>query len=365
MFFILIVDDDENLLASLRRSLKAVPEFQVATATGGEEALGLLAARHFDLALLDVMMPGLGGYDLCRRIREDPSQRFLKIVFLSGNTTTASRLEGYRAGADDYLGKPIDNAELLAKIRAYSRLKRVEELDDVKGRLLSLFAHETRTPLSVVINAAEALAGDDRIPGDAKELLLDIRDSGLRLSAFANKTLRLCQLRCGVSPRCTRELAAARLGALAAGQAALAAAGDARILVEADPSLECRADWALLDEALRHLLDNALRHTPRGGCVRLQAAASDGQVQFRVVDQGPGIPRERRARIFEAFSAGDIMHHQHGHGLGLAIVRAVADLHLGSVALSEAPGGGAVFTLSLPAGAAEPAMTVAGARTSG
>jgi signal transduction histidine kinase len=349
MLRVLIVDDDEHVVAGFRRLLQAVPGYHVTTATGAEAALSQLAEQAFDLVLLDVNMPGVGGHELCRRIRATPAHRFLKIVFVSGCATTADRLAGYIAGADDFLCKPIDPDELLAKLRVYSRLKRVEELDDIKGRLLDLFAHETRTPLTVVLGAADALLADDSLPIAARELLTAVRDSGLRLSGLANKTIRLCQLRDGFTLHPTCEPVAARLRIVADRYAARAAAEGQVLSVEADQSLRLQGDWGLIDEAIGYMVDNALRHALSGGAVRLSAAADQTGVRLQVADRGPGIAPDWRLRVFEPFSVRDIMHHQSGHGLSLAIVRAVAELHGGSVAVSDAPGRGALFTLQLPA----------------
>ena len=114
---ILLVDDNPTNLAILEEMLG--DEYRRGTATSGEEALEIAPDFQPDLILLDVMMPGINGYETCRRIRANPALRNVKIVMVSAKALVSERLEGYDAGADDYLTKPFDEKELLAKVRVY------------------------------------------------------------------------------------------------------------------------------------------------------------------------------------------------------------------------------------------------------
>ena len=114
---ILLVDDNPTNLAILEEMLG--DEYRWGTATSGEEALEIAPDFQPDLILLDVMMPGINGYETCRRIRANPALRNVKIVMVSAKALVSERLEGYDAGADDYLTKPFDEKELLAKVRVY------------------------------------------------------------------------------------------------------------------------------------------------------------------------------------------------------------------------------------------------------
>ena len=114
---ILLVDDNPTNLAILEEMLD--DEYRWEAATSGEEALEIAPDFQPDLILLDVMMPGINGYETCRRIRANPALRNVKIVMVSAKALVSERLEGYDAGADDYLTKPFDEKELLAKVRVY------------------------------------------------------------------------------------------------------------------------------------------------------------------------------------------------------------------------------------------------------
>ncbi|OQY54535.1 MAG: hypothetical protein B6245_21135 [Desulfobacteraceae bacterium 4572_88] len=122
---ILIVDDAPSVLSFLSDIL--MPHYTVETASSGEDALEVLLKFRPDMVLLDVIMTGLDGYEICRKIRADGSFGFIKIIMISVGTTLKERLRGYEAGADDYIGKPFDDEELLAKVRVFMRLKSVED----------------------------------------------------------------------------------------------------------------------------------------------------------------------------------------------------------------------------------------------
>lgn len=345
---LLLVDDDEALLASMRRQFKREADFVLETAAGGAEALYALDVWRPDLLLLDAQMPGLGGHEVCRLVRAHACHRLLKVILVSGRSDTPDRLAGYAAGADDFVSKPFDLEELLAKVRVFARLKRAEEVDEIKSSLLTLFAHETRTPLTAILGAADMLLADPACAGSAREMLTVIRESGQRLSQFAQKTLRLCQLRGTPRLKPTREGVAIRLAGLAQRDGDLAAGREVRLAVDADPRLQLETDWALLDEALGHVLHNALRASPAGGQVTLQAEAAGTRVVIRVTDQGPGVPCCWRARLFDEFAVQDILHHQSGQGLSLAIARVAIESLGGVIMAGDGPGGGAVITVDLP-----------------
>ncbi|MGD8500657.1 MAG: response regulator, partial [Phycisphaerales bacterium] len=134
---ILAVDDDAVDIAIVERLLSK-DEYDLRTASTGEQALEIAADFQPDIILLDVMMSGISGYEVCRQVRADSKLRYAKIIMVSNLAMVSERLQGYEVGADDYISKPFDEAELLAKIRVYSRLKSVEEVDRFKTEVLTL-----------------------------------------------------------------------------------------------------------------------------------------------------------------------------------------------------------------------------------
>jgi len=132
---VLVVDDTPHNV-KLLADLLAVKGYQVATAVNGEEALSKVASDPPDLILLDVMMPGLSGYDVCRRLRADPGTALLPIVLVTSLDPQSERVKGIEAGADDFLGKPINQAELFARVRSLLRIKALQ--DEVRSQAAAL-----------------------------------------------------------------------------------------------------------------------------------------------------------------------------------------------------------------------------------
>lgn len=153
---ILAVDDDPIILEMYRTILE--DDYRLHLALSSDEALTLLRAHpRTDLILLDIIMPGLDGYEICKRIRENPLFRGIKIIFVSSKMLIADRLRAYDIGADDYLTKPFEAGELIAKIKVFMRLKKSEEINKIKTNFINLLYHETRTPLTSIFGYASLL----------------------------------------------------------------------------------------------------------------------------------------------------------------------------------------------------------------
>jgi two-component system sensor histidine kinase/response regulator len=344
---ILLVDDDPSLIASLNRLLRRA-KFEVFTADKGERALELLPTVRPDVLLLDIMMPGLDGYEVCQRIRADRRYRFLKILLLSGKSSTRERLDGYAVGADDYLAKPFDNEELLAKLRVYSRLKRTEEIDAIGSNLFTLFSHETRTPLSTILGTLDILDGDSNIAVYQKDLLAIIRRGGERLLQMVHKTSLLCQLKRRMQLLCSREPLSPHVESVLNKLIPVARSKGLTFESELTADLELNADWSLVEEVLTYVLENALEYSPPSGRILITTRIQDGRCLLQIADQGKGIPPQRLDKIFDEFAVDDLAHHQQGLGLSLAIARHAMELHGGAIQAGAAPDGGALFTLEFP-----------------
>ncbi|MEZ4647407.1 MAG: response regulator [Candidatus Eisenbacteria bacterium] len=159
---ILAVDDDpmnREIIAEILGD-----EFDVCFACNGREALDRAAESKPDLVVLDIMMPELDGYETCERLKaRDP---FIKVLLVSAKALPSERLRGYQVGADDYVTKPFDPYEFLAKIRVFLRLSFAEEVGQMKSTLITLLAHETRTPLAHILSSAQLLEDDRTFDSD-------------------------------------------------------------------------------------------------------------------------------------------------------------------------------------------------------
>jgi signal transduction histidine kinase len=307
--------------------------------------------HHPDLVLLDVMMPGIDGYETCRQFRLDPVLRMAKIILVSAKAMVEERLRGYEAGADDYITKPYEPAELEAKVKVFLRLKHVEELDKMKSDLMVLITHETRTPLASMFGALELIHREaDESANNLRELCNLAVGSMGRLRELLEKSQLLCEFRSENVEISPHSFAVADVLTQIVGRTRdRANRGDLEIRIEAPPDLRVHADPEYLPMVLEYMLDYAVRLSPVGEPVDLIAGESGGDTVFQVVYRGPGIPADRLATLFEPLNAVDVDHHSRGTGLGLALAREVARRHGGDVAAISVPDKETRFSLRVPA----------------
>jgi two-component system, sensor histidine kinase and response regulator len=349
---ILVVDDHWRNVAILIKLFGR--DHRVATATNGEEALRVAPRFAPDLALLDIMMPGIDGYEVCRRFRAHPSLAHTKIIMVSAKGMVNERLSGYEAGADDYVVKPFDPEELLAKAKVYLRLRSVEEVDRLKTDVLMLFNHETRTPITTILSPLELLLEDPSLNSGQRTLIEMAQESATRVHEMVEKVAFLGRLHADhVEFQMARTALAGPVRDACEAARPLARSLGVDIVEQVDEAVEVEGDGALLARALGALVDNAVRHGACPGSVEVRAEAQEGVALVTVTDHGPGIPPEFMRQVFDGFVVPDIDKHSRGHGLGLATARAIVRRHDGVLAVENAAGGGAVFTVQLPvAGAA-------------
>lgn len=378
---VLVVDDDECSRRLVRAWLEK--DHEVAEAEDGRSALAALDSRTFDVVVLDAMMPGMNGFEVCREVkRRQGDGPFVPVVLLTGLSVQEDRTEALRAGADEFLTKPCDRTELRLRIAALVRARRQEltirrhlaeltHLAELKDDLVSLIVHDLRSPLSGAMSLLRLVR--DAV---AEEELRDDLDAALagaaRASATAEELLEVRLLEEGKvepdrRPECARDLALQAVGALEAA----ARARRVTIRVTAPDPVPFALDGRLVRRALENLLSNAVRYSPDGAEITVGIRRAGETLELEVADHGPGVPVAVRGSLFERFGAVDALRHdaRRGFGLGLYLVRLVADAHGGFVSVHDRPGRGALFRLSLlaaPPGraAASRGVTDAGAPVS-
>jgi signal transduction histidine kinase len=343
---ILVVDDNPTNLAIMEEIL--VGHYELVFAASGEECLELVGQCRPDIVLLDIMMPGIDGYETCRRLREREDLSHTKVVLVSARAMFSERLAGYEAGADDYLTKPFREEELLAKLRIFLRLKNVEEVNKLKTDILSLIQHDLRTPLNGLVGAAGMLASPgigDRERGELAEIITSSAD---RLLHFFDRAVFLSRLTSGEvmaapQPDDLQAIVRHAVDRVRSAQAERKVS----FRVEGGVSSVVAIDRRLLTDALVIVLDNAVDHSPEGAevCVRLIEGPHD--VTVAVSDCGSGIRKSLRSRLFEAFH-GNVRHGGSGTGMNLAIARQILAQHDGNIRLDEGVEQGATFLITLP-----------------
>lgn len=345
---ILIVDDHITNVVGLEELLGE--DYELATAMSGEEALEMAPAFRPDLILLDIMMPGIDGYETCQRLRAMSELRYAKVLMVSAKAMAAERVQGYEAGADDYVTKPFNLDELKAKIRVCLRLKSLEEVDKLKTDMLSLLQHETHTPLNGIIGSAGILRDDlDMAAEERAELLDTVLLSAAQLHTLLDKVMVLGAMKGGTYqwhrvPANLGEMVRSAVCAVAP------SAAESQVQIEQDlsempPTL---LDAGRVEEVIRELLKNAIRFSPAGGQVVASVRHDETHAYVTVSDHGVGITPELLPKVFDEFSSLNVIHHAEGQGLSLAIARQVAIAHNGTIRVESTLGTETTFTMQLP-----------------
>ena len=344
----ILIVDDEPVIRLVMEQLLVVDGYVLQSVASGEEALTVVSSFDPDIILLDIQMSGMDGYSVCAKIRADEKYHFTKIIMVSGCAQVEERLKGYEAGADDYIAKPFDEEELRAKVKVYTRLKRREEIDQVKGDLLTLLTHETRTPINGIMGCADLLLEDETLGADQREFVGMISQSIRQLHEFFENCLLLSKLKAGLELVKSFDSVEVIISAVCR----KITRQDEEICyfqIEIEQDLILYADWQLLKRAFEFVLNNSAKYSPRGETVTVTAMIDDHVGRIIIDDKGPGVDCQRRNKIFDEFSIQDVAHHQSGQGISLAITNRICSCHGGDIKVLDNPcGQGARFVLSIP-----------------
>jgi signal transduction histidine kinase len=347
---ILIAEDDLPLRAAMVDLLRE--HYRVLVAADGISGLRLAAKHHPDLLLSDVGMPGMNGLELTRRFREHAGNRLAPVILLTAYGTMKDRLAGFDAGAVDYVLKPFQPTELLARIESQLRIRdlalRLHESEKLSalGMLSAGLAHELRNPANSVVNAVEPLKAllpaDVLAPGSAVTELLEVLDAGSRRIAQLSRQL-LGYSRPGELQSTDEPVQSMLDSALQLTRPLLT---DVRVDQELAYEGSVRCARALIVQVLTNLIDNAASAAGPNGWIALRTRRAGANLLIEVGDSGPGVPAELRARLFEPFFTTKPV--GKGTGLGLSTSRQIVERHQGTLSLVEGERGGAVFRIEIP-----------------
>lgn len=344
---VLIVDDEPINVKLIEEILQYEDDFQHRSAANGEAALAILDEYNPDIIILDIMMPGMNGYDVCREIKNQGRHKFSKILMVSGKSLVEERLQGYSAGADDYITKPFVDDELLAKLKVFSDLKKTEEIDELKTGILQLFSHETKTPLNGILLGSQLILDTPSLPEKVIEYAKLIKISGERIHDLVRKILLLSSLKNCRSLNFGVQSVRQYLEGVAH-QNKHPLESECTFEIECPEDFNLEVDWKLFHEAFYATVQNAIQFSPKGGTVKISAIYNDKNIFLRVKDEGPGIESALIERIFDEFYSQNIENHSNGTALSLAIGQKILNLHNGNLVAESVPGEGATFVFTLP-----------------
>ncbi|WP_095079060.1 hybrid sensor histidine kinase/response regulator [Pseudomonas sp. Irchel s3h17] len=384
---VLIVDDlPQNLLAL--KALIAGEQHTVYPAQSADEALSLLLQHEFALAIVDVQMPGMNGFELAELMRGTEKTRDIPIVFVSAaGRETNYAFKGYESGAVDFLHKPLDTCAVKSKVKVFVDLYRqrkamklqlealeqsrreqetlLEQLQATQGELeravrmrddfMSIVAHEVRTPLNGLILETQLrkmhLARDNAAAFtlDKMHAMVDRDERQINsLIHLIEDMLDVSRIRTGkLSIRPSRFDLAQLVGRVVHSFAPQIEAAEASVTLVAGPPVEGRWDEFRIEQVVSNLLTNALRYGGKAP-ISVHVYLRDGQARVEVRDGGMGISEDNQARIFQQFERVSARNGVAGLGLGLFICEQIVTAHGGTIRVESKIDQGALFRVCLP-----------------
>ncbi|MGO8677973.1 MAG: response regulator [Limisphaerales bacterium] len=353
---LLVVDDQESNIQVVGAALGKLG-FEILPATGGLQAFQRLAVGRPDLILLDLLMPEMDGFEVCRRIRENLDWAEIPIIFLSSADDKGLIVRALESGGVDYITKPFNHAELVTRVRTHLALKRacdeLKQLAEDRDELLGILTHDLKNHLGGIDMSAQLLCGRTEAMADSKLRLMaeNISQSSSQVLAFVKEFLANASADHGLDLK-SEPVNLSGAAARAVQQHQEAAKRKQLVLKVVLPpnGVLVQADGAALNQVLDNLLSNAIKFSPPCKQIRLTVCPPGARyVECQVQDEGPGFSENDKTRMFRRY--GRLSARPTGGepstGLGLSIVKKLVLAMQGELACESTPGNGATFSFRL------------------
>ncbi|MBD2426673.1 hybrid sensor histidine kinase/response regulator [Phormidium sp. FACHB-1136] len=359
---ILVVDDTPDNLTFISGLLR--DHYRVKVATSGEKAIAIAQAQpHPDLILLDIVMPGLNGYEVCEQLKANPQTKPIPVIFLTVKSDIEDERRGLEIGAVDYITKPVSPPILMARVKTQLNLKAsydsLQELLRSREDMVNMIVHDLRNPITNILLLSEIfLENIDSPPQKLRKNLDIIWRSGQKLKTLVDDLLLKAKLESGHFSL-DRQL-------VDLGELCRTALSDVQDIAEqrkltlhldlpGDNAFPVYVDPLLIRRAIENLLSNAIKYSPSHSTVNLRLAyAPNEQTRIQVVDEGPGISAELRQHIFDKYEIGTLMRGVSQIGLGLAFCKLAVEAHGGQINVEDNQPKGSIFTITLDSTTLEP-----------
>ncbi len=358
---ILVVDDVPDNIAILEGILKE--EYRVKATTSGEAALEIArAAPPPDLILLDVMMPGMDGFEVCRRLKQDEAAGKIPVIFVTSKDEVADESTGFEVGAVDYITKPVNPYIVKARIKAHLELKLAREELEQQNEILreneklreeveAISRHDLKNPLMVVMSVPDALLADPGLSERQQKLLRMVREAGLRMLEMINRTIDLYKMEKGTYVLEPRPVDVVRI--IEQNKAAFRGFIEDKGLqwelsfcgkgpTEGD-SFHVKGEDLLVYSLLANLIKNAIEASPEGGKVSI--SLEERESAMVTIHNMGAIPERIRARFFEKFATAG---KERGTGLGAYSAKLITRTLGGSIGVETSDESGTTITVQLP-----------------
>ena len=363
---ILIVDDTPSNLQLLSEIFKD-RGYEIQAALNGKLALQAIQSNPPDLILLDIAMPDISGYEVCKRIKADERFSDIPIIFVSGLQNVASIVKSFEVGAVDYIIKPFQISEIRARVQTHLALRRQREelreansrlrsLEELRDNLVHMVVHDMRNPLWNAHSCLQLIRnklGSAEPPPPVMDYIESAIDSTQDLMGMINSILDVSKMEAGLIPL---QLSPCDLAALireAIDKSAPSRKSRTVDLTVAGHDTRVLADAALIARVLDNLLTNAITYTQDdSGEIHFRVDAFGATVRVTILDNGQGIPLEYQSRIFEKFFQvkSALTGQRRSTGIGLTFCQLAVEAHDGRIGVQSAENQGSLFWFELPAG---------------
>lgn len=355
---VLIVDDEPRNVRLLEAIVSPMG-VEVYTAFNGTQALEMVTSVSPDVILLDIIMPGMDGIEVCRQLKGKNKTQNIPVVFVTALADVKNHAAAVEAGGIGFITKPVQDILVEASVKNAIRMKQlsdeVEELMRHRASLTGMIVHDINNLLFVLLGYASLLLVDNTLPESARKGLAAIEKSGKDIRSMTINLLEVEKLESGTMPISLKEL---NVWDLAKQRAELLVSqaverGIRLEFHEPEKDVIVFADQALLSRILDNLIFNAVKFCPDRGNIELGASSEDGMGRISVTNDGPPIPKEYHEKIFEKFAQVEIRETtgRKGVGLGLAFCKMAVEAMNGTIKVESPVAGredGTQFVFSLP-----------------
>lgn len=357
------VVDDNKLAREVIVELLSTEKYQVSVATNGPEILEGIDALNPDIILMDVMMPGMDGYEVCQTIKQDEKWRHIPIILVTALNGREDMLQGLNAGADEFLTKPVNGSELRARVRTMLRIKKqydaLQSIMQLREDLAHMLIHDMRTPLTVATLYNDFVFRRAQADSKDQQYATIVRNSLRDLNSFMDEILTVAKMEQGALKLDLSLVNIKQLVTQAVEnnhEAAFLREFHLELEVPEENRLVC-LDISLFKRVLDNLLSNAFKFAPEHSTVTLRLQYLETAVSshnpspafcLQVMDEGPGILAEDQERIFNKYEI-VTMKKKNGRqvGLGLAFCKMVVEAHGGHISAAANTPQGAIFSIEL------------------
>ena len=359
----ILIAEDDPVTAKILASTLMQWGHEVDCVSDGNAAWDALSTSSSPrLAILDWMMPGLDGIDVCRQIRSHQNEHYTYIILLTARSNKEDIVSGLEAGADDYLTKPFDPNELRVRLGVGERilglesellnaLHRLQKSQQNRAEFISALTHDLRTPLAAEQRVLEVLLlNKAEFNERTQNLLGGLVSNNQTLLKLVNQLLEGFQSEEGAItlnkiPVSLHTLATQSISSLAT----LAERKEIALLNRIPEDLpDAYVDFQHIHRVLTNLIANAINHIPDGSTVELSGRKTPEHLEIVVEDNGQGIPTELLPTLFERYAVGSGLRRKLGNGLGLSICKHLVEAHDGTIRVESASGQGTRFCITLP-----------------